>query len=364
MKRREPTISDDGPHGERSVEPGECGRLDSYLFRLPLTGLSRRTIQRHLDSGLIAVNGRAARKGQQVVPGDLIRFPLSLLKPNAALRGQPALPVKVLFADDDCLALDKPAGMASVALAADDTGTLANFLVAHFPETATAGSSPLESGLVHRLDQGTSGVVLAARNRDSWEHLRRQFADRRVFKEYWAIVMGDCSESRRIETPIGPVAGHAERMQVAIGRARKRAQPPRPALTEIRPRQRLGAATLLEVVIETGVRHQIRVHLASIGHPVIGDDLYGGGHRVSPARPLLHARRVRFRHPRTGATITVVAPPPPDFRAALARFRKERPAKPAPTTSSRLPPSSLPPARSRPSRPSHRRRDPSRRGDD
>ena len=363
MNRRDPLCSDGVLSDERRVEPGEGGRLDSYLFHSALAGLSRRTIQRHLEAGRITVNGRAARKGQQVSPGDVIRFPPSLRTPVIAPRAEPGLRVKVLFADADCLALDKPAGMASVALDADDTGTLANFLAAHFPETSAAGSSPLESGLVHRLDNGTSGVILAARNREVWEHLRRQFTDRRVLKEYWAIVIGDCEEARRIETPIGTVAGHPDRMRAVTSRGRKRERPPRPALTEIRPRERFGDATLLEVLIETGVRHQIRVHLASIGHPVIGDEVYGSSHLASPGRALLHARRIRFRHPRTGATITGVAPPPPDFRAALARFRETRQSKPPPTTSPRPLPSSLPPARSRPSPLSRRKRGPSRRAD-
>ena len=351
MKRREPPSSGDALDEERLVGAGEGGRLDSYLCRSPLSRLSRRTIQRHVAQGRIAVNGRLARKGQQVSPGDVIRFPRSLLESRFVLHAQPELRVKVLFDDTDLVALDKPAGMASVALDADDTDTLANFLVAHFPETAAAGRSPLESGLVHRLDNGTSGVILAARNRDAYDHLRRQFTDRRVFKEYCAIVVGDCGEPRRIEAPIGPVAGHPDRMQVAPSRGRKREPPPRPALTEIRPRERFGGATLLDVVIETGVRHQIRVHLASIGHPVVGDELYGGGHAAGSGRPLLHARSVRFRHPTTGATITIVAPPPPDFRAALARFRDARQAKGSRATSASRRLSSLPPARSRPSRP-------------
>jgi 23S rRNA pseudouridine1911/1915/1917 synthase len=362
MKRLEPpSFGEASPLDERRVGPGEGGRLDSYLAGSPLGGLSRRMIQRHVEAGRIAVNGRAARKGQLVSPGDVIRFPRSLLERRAGLRAQPDLDVKTIYEDADCLALDKPAGMASVALAADDTGTLANFLAARFPETATAGPSPLESGLVHRLDHGTSGVILAARNREAYDHLRRQFTGRRVFKEYWAVVVGECSEPRRIETPISPVPGHPDRMQIAASRGRKRELPSHPALTEIHPRERLDGATFLQVVIETGVRHQIRVHLASIGHPVVGDELYGGGHPASPARPLLHARRVRFRHTRTGARITVVAPPPQDFLAALWRLRQV--AGPM-STSSPAPPSSLPPARSRPSRPSRRRRGPSRRADD
>jgi 23S rRNA pseudouridine1911/1915/1917 synthase len=303
---------------QRRIGPEEGGRLDSYLLR-SLPGMSRRMIRRRIDEGRIEVNGRPARKGQHVFPGDVIRFPGALLSRRANLRPQPDLRVKVLLEDPDCLALDKPAGMATVALDADDTDTLANFLVARFPETAAAGRSPLEAGLVHRLDHGTSGVVLAARNREAYDRLRRQFTDRRVYKEYWAIVRGDCATARRIQAPIGNVPGHPDRMRVLARAARGRKQ--REALTEVKPRERFGNATLLEIVIETGVRHQIRVHVASIGHPVVGDDLYGGEGAASADRPLLHARRVRFRHPRTGAPISVVAPPPADFRSAVAHLR-------------------------------------------
>jgi 23S rRNA pseudouridine1911/1915/1917 synthase len=302
------------------VASGEGGRLDSYLVRV-LPGLTRRAIQRHFARGRIEVNGRTAHKGQRIEAGDRIDFSSEILIRPDDLRAEPRLPVRVLFEDADCVAVDKPPGMPVVALDGGDSGTLANSLVGRFPETRAAGRSPLEAGSVHRLDNATSGVVLVARHRRAYEQLRRQFAERRVTREYWAIVEGDCAAAGRIERPIAHAPGRAERMCVCSTPARARQLRARPAFTAYRPRERLRSATLVEISISTGVRHQIRVHLASIGHPIAGDVLYGAA-AVSAGRPLLHARRLGFVPPSRARPLSVTAPLPRDFRSALSRLRR------------------------------------------
>lgn len=329
MSEREEAGGGATPRSPIVVSQNEAGRLDSYLGGA-LPQLGRRAIRRHIEQGHVRVNGRVARKGQQVVAGDVIRLSRELLRRPSELRPQPDLAVRVVLEDPDCIVVDKPAGMPAVALDASDTGTLANFLVGRYPETRTAGRSPLEGGLVHRLDNGTSGLLLAARSREVYGRFRRQFAEQAVSKQYWAIVEGDVAAPGRMERPIAHLRRRSTRMQVSTesagagGRHGGRA-----AVTSYRPRERFGAATLLEVVIETGVRHQIRAHLAAMGHPVVGDSLYGASGAPDAARPLLHARRFGFHHPRTGVTVFVVAPPPADFRSALARLRA-RPREGAP----------------------------------
>jgi 23S rRNA pseudouridine1911/1915/1917 synthase len=239
-----------------------------------------------------------------------------------ALAPQADLPVRVLFEDAGVVVVDKPPGLPSVALRAASRDTVANFLAARYG----AGRDPgdLECGLVQRLDTETSGAMIAALNEAARLDLRRQLRDRSVEKVYLAVVRGDCAAPGSLAEPIGQPPRRKRR--VAVRRqlpsaARSRA---RPAETHYRPLERFGTATLLEVRIATGVRHQIRVHLASIGHPLLGDHLYGRGgtNAIAVPRLLLHAWRVRFRHPTTRRWITVRAPLPPDFRLVASRLRR------------------------------------------
>jgi 23S rRNA pseudouridine1911/1915/1917 synthase len=228
--------------------------------------------------------------------------------------------VPVLYEDEAVLALDKPAGMPSHALRADETETVANFLLARYPDVAAVGKRPLEPGIVHRLDTETSGVLLVARTPAAYDALRQQFTERRVLKEYRAVVHGDIAQQGEIGTAIAHTRGHT-RMRVC----RTAKEPGRPALTRYRPLERYGSYTLLAVEIPTGVMHQIRVHLASIGHPVAGDRLYGGTVAAdTPARHLLHAYRLGFTHPESGRHIEISSPVPADLRALLKRLGDNR----------------------------------------
>jgi 23S rRNA pseudouridine1911/1915/1917 synthase len=291
-------------------------RLDRFLAGTLPSG-SRRTAQRAIALGQVQVNGRPARKGESVRAGDAVTLPEDLWAP-AALQPNPRLQIPVLYEDAAVIAVDKPAGVPSHALRAEETETVANFLLARFPELASIGAAAFEPGLVHRLDTATSGVLLAARTAAAFRSLRRQFRDHSVEKEYRAVVEGDVRRAGEIHTPIAHAAHNRRKMRVvAVGTARARA-----AETSYRPVERFGHATLLAVQIRTGVMHQIRVHLASIGHPVVGDALYGRAGGLHAPRHLLHASRLGLTHPANGRRLEIRSPLPADFVEGLEGLRR------------------------------------------
>ncbi len=311
-----------------TVPPGTARvRLDVFLAR-HVPNCSRRTAQRAITAGGVRINGHRLRKGQAVRPGDVIDVPDELFAP-AALPPNPRLVVRVLYEDAAVIAIDKPAGMPSHALRADETDTAANFLLARYPELATVGKSDREPGIVHRLDTDTSGVLLAARTAHAYTVLRGQFSTHQVTKEYVALVHGDVAAAGEVRAPLAHDRRNRRKMRVC---AAARTPGARPAVTRYRPLERFGESTLLAVEIPTGVMHQIRVHLASIGHAIVGDRLYGS--RASNAavpRHLLHASRLAFIHPETGRPTEIRCPVPADFtvfveqlRALTGRTRKAR----------------------------------------
>jgi 23S rRNA pseudouridine1911/1915/1917 synthase len=294
------------------VSSGHTVRSDRLLAEL--LGVSRRRIQRLLEDGSIRIDGHRARKGQ-MLQGDCV-IEVDVEDPAiAVLPPEPDPPLAVLFEDESCVAVDKPAGRAGHALRRGERGTVANFLVARFPQCASAGDKPLEAGLVHRLDTETSGVLLAARTPEAWKALRRQFRQRKVRKLYLAIVHGLLMSPGDVTRPIEPHPRNRRKVRVLAESSRRG----RPAITRFRPLGRASGTTYLEVEIETGIMHQIRAHLSAIGHPVIGDTLYGGD-PIPEGRHLLHARRLEFDHPESGERIAVVSPAPDDFRGALRRL--------------------------------------------
>ncbi len=298
---------------------GESLRLDVFVTR-SLPTCSRRLVRDAVAAGAVRVNGRRGRKGQVVGPGDTVTVPVTL-GVASTLQANAALCVPVLYEDADLIAVDKPAGMPSHAVRADETDTAANFLLARCPEMAAVGPHPLEAGLVHRLDTDTSGVLLAARTAAAHAALRRQFAARRVAKEYVAVVQGDVAAPGIVRTPIAHERHNRRKMRVCPPTTGRRDA--RPAYTDYRPLERLGAQTVLAVRITTGVMHQIRVHLASIGHPVVGDAVYGGT-EPGVRRHLLHASRMAFDHPTSGVRVDIASPLPPEFVAALDGVRRQR----------------------------------------
>jgi 23S rRNA pseudouridine1911/1915/1917 synthase len=281
-----------------------AARLDQYLAeRLPT--LSRSQVQRLISEGHVRLNGVATRPGARLHPGDELAWHVPPTAPTA-LTPQP-MDLRVLYEDDDLVVIDKPAGLVVHPGPGHAAGTLVHGLLARGAQWSSIGGVE-RPGIVHRLDKDTSGLLVIARNDTAHRDLAGQLQDRSLRRRYRAIVVGEVADAAaRIDAPIGRDPRHRQRMAVvASGRE---------AITDFR---RLGlhqGHTLLEVSLLTGRTHQVRVHLAYIHHPVLGDPVYG---RPSPliARPALHAAEIAFRHPRTGQAVSLESPLPPDFVAA------------------------------------------------
>jgi len=296
-----------------TADRAEVGRrLDNVLHeRLPQYSRSR--IQQWIRNGSVLVNGAAARASYTVRGGEAIQVEPAEPPP---LRAEPEeIPLTVLYEDDDVVAVDKPAGMVVHAGAGVHSGTLVNALLHRFGALSAVGGE-MRPGIVHRLDRYTSGVILVAKNDAAHRKLAAQFSGRRVEKVYLALVHGAVKqESGVIDKPVARDPVHRTRMTARL-------RDGRPAHTEYRVTARLPGFTFLEVKIGTGRTHQIRVHLASIGHPVAGDTLYGAPAqvpgRVPLARYFLHAHRIRFFRPADGEPVTVVSPLPQELADWMA----------------------------------------------
>jgi 23S rRNA pseudouridine1911/1915/1917 synthase len=302
------------------VPPDAAGlRLDVFLAQA--SGLSRARVQQLIADGHVLAAGRPHKPRHPVTAGEqiLVRIPTA-----APLSLTPeAIPLDVLHEDDDLLVLNKPAGMVVHPGPGRTTGTLVHALLAHCGHLPGIGGVE-RPGIVHRLDRETSGVLVVAKTEAAHHALSRQFKTRIVRKSYLALVHGAVGrESGRIEAAIGRREHNRKRMGV-------RERGGREARTAYRILRRLPGMTLLELGLETGRTHQIRVHLSHIGHPVVGDRTYGGRRErrlrtrsQSPTRvplgcpqslrQMLHAWRLAFHHPRTGAWLEFTAPIPPDF---------------------------------------------------
>lgn len=288
--------------------PGE--RLDHFLARR-FPWLSRSDVAELLQQQHVRCNGRPAAKGLHLAVGDCVEGREIPEASDLRLRPNPELPLRVLWADDALLALDKPAGMPTHPLRPAETDTLANALLARHPELAAIGESPLFPALLHRLDTATSGLILAARTPAAYAHLRRQFQDLRIEKHYLAWVHGPVDAPGRNDAPLT----HQTRTPCKMRPLRPDERLPErnqfPATSTWIPVRREKDDTLLDVTIRSGVTHQIRCHLAAAGHPILGDRTYGSPLPLS--RHLLHAFSLHLHHPVTGLPLTVEAPPPADF---------------------------------------------------
>jgi 23S rRNA pseudouridine1911/1915/1917 synthase len=286
-----------------------AGRLDTVLAaRL---GVTRAEAQRTIAAGAVLVDGRVRPKSFRLAGGERVEVDLDA-GPQVPPEGPP---LEVRFRDEHLAVVSKPAGVATHPTAGRRTGTAVNRLVGMGVPLAPAGG-PLRPGIVHRLDAGTSGLLVVALTDDAHEALaaifRRHAADRR----YLAAVRGVVEHDRfAVEAPLGR-RGARIRVDAAAGRR---------AATALEVLERFERATLLEASPRTGRTHQIRVHLASVGHPILGDRRYGGGGPEAAAlgltRPFLHAWRIGFDHPVTGARVDLEDPLPPDLSAALERLR-------------------------------------------
>jgi len=298
-----------------TVTAGEAGRrLDQYLTT-HLERLSRARVQELIAQGKVRVAGApATRSSLRLKLGQVVEAEWT---PAGPLRALPEpIPLDILYQDEDVVVINKPAGMAVHPAGRLRSGTLVNALLHHF-QTLSAVGGELRPGLVHRLDRMTSGVLVVARNDVAHRRLAAQFAARQVEKTYLALVQGRVKKAEgTIDTPIGRDLVRRVRMT-----ARRRLGAPgvRAALSHYRALQRYEDFTLLEVKISTGRTHQIRAHLASIGHPVVGDTLYGARGGVL-RRHFLHAWRISFVHPSTRQPLTFTAPLPAELEQFLARL--------------------------------------------
>ncbi len=285
-------------------------RLDHFLQeRLPQYSRSR--LQDWIKKGRVIVGGAAQKASHQLRGGELVDVQPAELAPLNAVAED--LPIDILYQDDAVIAVNKPAGVVVHAGAGNHTGTLTNALVHHFGTLSSVGGA-LRPGIVHRLDRYTSGVLLVARTDAAHRSLAAQFAKRTVEKTYFALVHGSVpAETGRITTPITRDPVRRTRMTTKLGTGRT-------ALTSFEVLRRYEKYSYLKVKIGTGRTHQIRVHLASIGHPVAGDKLYGAPGNPGP-RFFLHAASIAFDSPDNGQRIAVAAPLPHDLEQWLAALQ-------------------------------------------
>ncbi len=292
---------------------GDLARLDRFLTSV-LGDHSRSQIQRLIADGRVQVGGRAARANQAVRPGQEIA--VDVPEPAPARVAAEPLALDIVYQDSDIAVIDKPAGMVVHPAAGHEGGTLVNALLHHVGDLSGIGGEK-RPGIVHRLDRGTSGLMVVAKHDRAHEALARQFHDRDVEKEYVALVWGEVMAGRRIDAPIGRDPSNRQKMSARSRRSRE-------AVTRIVGARHFGRTlTLARIAIHTGRTHQIRVHLSAIGHPIVGDALYGGVHRRVPGdmravthldRPFLHAARLAFAHPADGRRMTFTSELPADLQ--------------------------------------------------
>jgi 23S rRNA pseudouridine1911/1915/1917 synthase len=307
----------DVAEGGLAVREDEAGlRLDAFLARRQIVSSSS-AARRAVAAGVVRVNGRAAQKGLRLETGDVVALEAGP-RDRAVLEPAPDLDLRVLYEDHAIVAVDKPPGVHSHPLRPGDGPTVAAALVARFPECARASPDAREGGLGHRLDVGTSGVLLAARSPETWYRLRAALAGPLCEKTYLAEVSGvfpDASArlgelvlpgpspaSFVVTAPIGRQGRHGGRVKVGAGRQ------PLPCRTEVTLLERGTAATLVEARLARGRAHQVRAHLAHLGVPVRGDGVYGEPEEGAGLR--LHAWRVSLAHPTSGRLLRIEAPAP------------------------------------------------------
>jgi 23S rRNA pseudouridine1911/1915/1917 synthase len=302
---------------ELVVDPDYEGlRLDRFLAG-EIQGQSRARLQRLIEEGQVLLpRVKSVKSNTMVRAGDVIT--VMLPAPIATTLQAEDIPLEVVYQDADLVVVDKPAGMVVHPGAGNETGTVVHALLHHIEDLSGVGGE-LRPGIVHRLDKGTSGLMVIAKHDEAHRELARQFHDREVEKEYVALVWGLVQQRKRIDIPIGRDPVRREKISTRARRARS-------AVTRVTWARHRPGISLLRVAIATGRTHQIRVHLSTIGHPIVGDSLYGGQQRRVRAdlrpllrltRPFLHAERLAFTQPRTGEPLSFTAPLPEDLRSVL-----------------------------------------------
>jgi 23S rRNA pseudouridine1911/1915/1917 synthase len=318
------TSQPETPSQTLSVSTADAGeRLDVFLAA-HIEGWSRARLHRLIENADVLVNGVVSKPSHKLRANDHIEIELTPTQSTSFAAED--IPVEVVYEDDDLVVVNKPAGMVVHPAAGIDSGTLANALAFHFQQLSTTSGAP-RPGIVHRLDKGTSGLLVVAKTENTHEHLADQFRDREVFKSYVALVHGLVEkEGGEIDQPIARDPRNRTRMAVVRGG--------RPALSIYKVRRRFERFTLLDVELKTGRTHQIRVHLAWLKHPVAGDEAYGAGRDKTVINPVirsriaklgrqfLHAEQLGFRHPRTEQQMRFTAPLPTELQSMLDEIER------------------------------------------
>jgi 23S rRNA pseudouridine1911/1915/1917 synthase len=295
-------------------------RIDRFVKdRLP--DLSRREIVFWIQERGILCNGRPVRKGAILSEGDRVELRIPSGSTGGGVVPEPDLRLRVLREDALLVAVDKVPGMPTHPLHLGERGTVANGLIAFYPEMEGVGFSPREPGVLHRLDRDTSGVLLAARTGSAFEKLRVEFEQGRVVKVYFAIVHGRLEPEGVISRPVASRGRRARRVEVVRDEfAARSLRGYSPAETHYSTVRTYRGFSFVRLRMTTGARHQLRAHMAFLGHPVVGDAVYGRTPRSSRAQPerhLLHAAELRFFHPLQGKPIRIRSPIPADMRSFL-----------------------------------------------
>ena len=289
-------------------------RLDAFLAR-SVEGLTRSAAQRLLEEGAVTGGGRAPKKSDKTVPGKTVEIVLPDPEP-VDVKPQ-NIPLDVVYEDSDVIVVNKPVGMVVHPAPGHPDGTLVNALLYHCGSTLSGINGELRPGIVHRIDRDTSGLIIAAKNDKAHLALAEQLQDHSLSRVYEAVAVGNFREdSGTVDAPIGRHPVDRKRMAVEPRNGR-------PAVTHWSVLARYPGYTHVECRLETGRTHQIRVHLASIGHPLLGDTVYGSK-KPCPglAGQCLHARRLVFRHPRTGERVELECPLPDWFQAVLQKLER------------------------------------------
>ncbi len=295
-----------------TLTPEESGqRIDQYLAET-VEALTRSGAQKLLDSGSVTVNGKSAKKNARLTRGDMVR--VELRDPEPIDVAPQNIPLDVMYEDEDVIVVNKPVGMVVHPAPGHPDGTLVNALLYACGDSLSGINGTLRPGIVHRIDRDTSGLIIAAKNDVAHLALSEQLQDHSLARTYEAVVVGNLREEHG--TVDAPLARHrTDRKRMAVNAEGKR------AVTHWNVLNRYPGYTHVECRLETGRTHQIRVHMAYIGHPVLGDQVYGG---KKPYPGLvgqcLHARRLAFRHPRSGDLIQVECPLPEYFEKILHKL--------------------------------------------
>ena len=294
------------------LTPGEAGRRVDQVAAERLPDLSRSRVQRLLEAGLVTLNGRPVRPSRPVRSGDRLEVVIPPPEPTGLVPEE--IPLQVVYEDADVVVLDKPAGLVVHPAPGHPRGTLVNALLARYPELSVGGN--LRPGIVHRLDKDTSGLLVIGRHDTAHRHLVGEMAQRAMLKAYLVLVDGHMPEREgEIEAPIGRHPRQRKHMAVV--------PTGRPARTVYRVLEELGPYSLVEAILETGRTHQIRVHFAHSGHPVLGDPTYGRRAGVlGLTRQFLHAYRLGFHLPGSGEYREFRSPLPEDLAAVLDQLHR------------------------------------------